>query len=115
MAGMVGYEPVTDEQLMFDASARDMTKLINSKVFGPTCDGLDMVIDDVKLPDLEIGDWMVWPDMGSYTRAATTQFNGFTKNTQFYVCSDKSVNEALAAVAPSVGPSASKSGKSKKL
>ncbi|CAI7914802.1 unnamed protein product, partial [Closterium sp. NIES-54] len=48
-----------------------------STVFGPTCDGLDMVLRDEALPELAIGDWLVFPNMGAYTAAAGSSFNGF--------------------------------------
>lgn len=36
-----------------------------STVFGPTCDATDMVLTDYLLPELEVGDWLVFPNMGS--------------------------------------------------
>eukprot|EP00850_Spirogloea_muscicola_P002742 SM000010S04380 [mRNA] locus=s10:1240998:1244014:+ [translate_table: standard] len=50
---------------------------IKSTIFGPTCDGLDTVLRDVWLPQLECGDWLVFPRMGAYTKAAGSSFNGF--------------------------------------
>eukprot|EP00899_Mesostigma_viride_P000597 jgi/Mesvir1/10538/Mv21773-RA.1 len=38
-----------------------------STVFGPSGDGLDQVLCDFWLPELEIGDWLIFPDMGAYT------------------------------------------------
>ncbi|GAQ79455.1 Ornithine decarboxylase-like protein [Klebsormidium nitens] len=52
-------------------------KMYRSTVFGPTCDGLDQVLTDVWLPKLEVGDWLLFPNMGAYTLAAGTSFNGF--------------------------------------
>jgi ornithine decarboxylase len=46
-------------------------------VAGPTCDSIDIVAQDQMLPDLEIGDLLVVPGMGAYTRASATSFNGF--------------------------------------
>ncbi|KAL8171360.1 hypothetical protein V2J09_023164 [Rumex salicifolius] len=48
-----------------------------STVFGPTCDALDKVLDDYGLPDLEVGDWLVFNNMGAYTTASGSNFNGF--------------------------------------
>lgn len=46
-------------------------------VYGATCDGLDQLATDVQLPKgLRIGDALVWRNMGSYTMAAATHFNG---------------------------------------
>eukprot|EP00271_Cylindrocystis_brebissonii_P000221 TRINITY_DN1025_c0_g1_i1.p1 TRINITY_DN1025_c0_g1~~TRINITY_DN1025_c0_g1_i1.p1 ORF type:complete len:960 (+),score=154.59 TRINITY_DN1025_c0_g1_i1:653-3532(+) len=52
--------------------------LYPSTVFGPTCDGLDTVMRDVMLPEMDCGDWLVFPRMGAYTQAAGSAFNGFS-------------------------------------
>jgi ornithine decarboxylase len=46
-------------------------------VAGPTCDSIDIVAGDQMLPSLELGDLLVVPAMGAYTRASATCFNGF--------------------------------------
>jgi ornithine decarboxylase len=52
------------------------TNLIRSTVFGPTCDSMDCVFKDVMLPQLRVGDWMLFPNFGAYTLAGATNFNG---------------------------------------
>ncbi|XP_022766544.1 ornithine decarboxylase-like [Durio zibethinus] len=49
----------------------------DSTVFGPTCDALDTVLKGYPLPDLQVNDWLVFPNMGAYTAAAGSNFNGF--------------------------------------
>ena len=51
--------------------------LYKCSIWGPTCDGLDCVAQSVDYPLLEVGDWLVWEDMGAYTMAAAGTFNGF--------------------------------------
>jgi ornithine decarboxylase len=46
-------------------------------VAGPTCDSIDIVAQDQMLPDLQVGDLLLVPGMGAYTRASATSFNGF--------------------------------------
>ncbi len=46
-------------------------------VFGQTCDGLDVVSQADELPDLEIGDLVYSENIGAYSNASSTQFNGF--------------------------------------
>eukprot|EP00914_Ancora_sagittata_P028818 GHVO01056853.1.p1 GENE.GHVO01056853.1~~GHVO01056853.1.p1 ORF type:complete len:606 (+),score=72.07 GHVO01056853.1:35-1819(+) len=55
-----------------------------STVFGQTCDGFDQIMKSVYLPDLNIGDWLIFGDMGAYTVAAASSFNGFTNEGAFY-------------------------------
>jgi len=59
--------------------------LHRSKIFGPTCDSLDVVCASHPLPELEVGDWLYFPEMGAYTTAAASRFNGFKTTTFFYV------------------------------
>ena len=61
--------------------------LYASTVFGPTCDSMDVLSRGVLLPKMEIGDWMYFQNMGAYTSAAASTFNGFPTTDKFYVCS----------------------------
>ena len=46
-------------------------------VFGPTCDALDVVSMAENLPDLERGDLVYSVNIGAYSHASATWFNGF--------------------------------------
>lgn len=51
----------------------------NFSIWGPTCDGLDCVSSKTVLGvNVEVGDWLYFPNLGAYTSAATTSFNGFS-------------------------------------
>eukprot|EP01102_Stenamoeba_stenopodia_P009754 TRINITY_DN288_c0_g1_i1.p1 TRINITY_DN288_c0_g1~~TRINITY_DN288_c0_g1_i1.p1 ORF type:complete len:310 (+),score=66.02 TRINITY_DN288_c0_g1_i1:714-1643(+) len=56
-----------------------------ANVFGPTCDSLDLVAKEVLLPELEVGEWLVFENMGAYTTAAASSFNGFRTIRTFYI------------------------------
>lgn len=58
------FEPASDEKFL-------------STLWGPTCDSYDVIVKDVLLPELHIGNWLVWEDTGSYTLSLCTTFNGF--------------------------------------
>ena len=45
-------------------------------VFGPTCDGADQILQAYPLPELQRGDWLVFPNMGAYTLVGACKFNG---------------------------------------
>lgn len=61
--------------------------LYPSTVFGPTCDSMDVLSRGVLLPQMDVGDWMYFQNMGAYTSAAASTFNGFPTTEKFYVCS----------------------------
>jgi ornithine decarboxylase len=48
-----------------------------SAVFGPTCDALDTISVAEELPELEIGDYVYADNIGAYSHASSTYFNGF--------------------------------------
>jgi len=68
--GMPLFETDADEKL--------------SSIWGPTCDGLDVVLPDCRLPEMQEGDWMVFPNMGAYSLAAGCEFNGFPRALVYY-------------------------------
>jgi len=76
-----------------DAEGRPV---LSSTVFGPTCDSLDCVIKDYDLPLLEVGEWMFSLNMGAYTNAAATRFNGFCGAVNFvYMWGDEIIDDAI--------------------
>ena len=46
-------------------------------VFGQTCDGLDTISQSEELPNLEIDDLVYAENIGAYSNASATYFNGF--------------------------------------
>lgn len=48
-----------------------------SAVFGPTCDALDTISIAEELPELDIGDLVYAENIGAYSHASSTYFNGF--------------------------------------
>lgn len=66
--------------------AKDQS-LYASTIFGPTCDSIDVISRSVLMPKLKIGDWLYFQNMGAYTMAAASSFNGFTPTEKMYVCS----------------------------
>jgi ornithine decarboxylase len=54
-------------------------------VFGPTCDALDTIGLSEELPDLEIGDLVYSENIGAYSHASSTWFNGFPPATVVHI------------------------------
>jgi ornithine decarboxylase len=46
-----------------------------SMIAGPTCDSIDMLAEQIELPELQIGDLLIGHQMGAYTAATKTRFN----------------------------------------
>jgi len=88
------HATVAPRPLLMSGNARTDATPVSSKstVFGPTCDGLDTVLRDYELPELEVGDWLLFPNMGAYTLCGASKFNGINAVDvpTFYVYSEQS-------------------------
>jgi len=63
----------------------DTEKSYTSVLWGPTCDSMDKIHPGVQLPEMAVGEWLVFRNMGAYTCSAASPFNGFAKPTLHYV------------------------------
>jgi diaminopimelate decarboxylase len=77
----------SDSDHSSDFNNDERNRLFASTVFGPTCDSIDVVARSVLLPKLKVGDFLYMNNMGAYTMAAASSFNGFVPTEKFYVCS----------------------------
>ncbi|HSG89687.1 MAG TPA: type III PLP-dependent enzyme [Pseudomonadales bacterium] len=50
-----------------------------SVLAGPTCDSIDVIAEDVLLPELQIGDLILAPMIGAYSSASATEFNSLPR------------------------------------
>jgi ornithine decarboxylase len=74
--------------VVFDHAGWDQPESIHprARVFGHSCDGHDLIADELRLPELQVGDYMVFSAMGAYTNASSSNFNGLP-TTPCYVVS----------------------------
>ena len=60
--------------------------LFKSRVFGRTCDSIDLISEECMLPDLAVGERLYCKNMGAYSAAsASSAFNGFVIPKTVYV------------------------------
>jgi ornithine decarboxylase len=79
LPGWTGDYPVSAWRLDARGAARKLEGAPKPfRVFGPTCDTLDVLPRPVLLPEQAgDGDFLVWDAMGAYSVAVRTTFNGF--------------------------------------
>ena len=58
-------------------SSLNQRKLFSSMIWGPTCDSIDVIRSKICFPEMEVGEWMTFTNMGAYTLALATKFHGF--------------------------------------
>jgi len=77
------FDHTHPEPLVFEPKGRVET--FPCTIFGPTCDSMDCIGKDILLPELEVGEWLYFKQMGAYTTSAASPFNGFKSHpTTFY-------------------------------
>ena len=60
-------------------------KTYQSILYGESCDSLDIISKNCQLPSLAIGESIIVKNMGAYTVASSTEFNGFTKAELYFI------------------------------
>ena len=74
--GLYGsYSGQLYDRMSYPVAALKDGPLTPSVLAGPTCDSIDLIREDVPLPELEIGELIVGRVMGAYTHASATDFN----------------------------------------
>lgn len=68
-----GFPPVV-ELLSDDADDRP---LVSTTLAGPSCDSCDVIAREIDLPEMHIGDRLMFFDAGAYTNEYAVPFNGF--------------------------------------
>ena len=56
-------------------------KTYPSVLAGPTCDSIDVINEQLELPELDVGDLVIGRAMGAYTWASASEFNFFPRAT----------------------------------
>jgi len=41
-----------------------------------TCDGYDIIANNLPMPEMKVNDWLIFGGMGSYTYGPKSEFNG---------------------------------------
>ncbi|KAF2710329.1 ornithine decarboxylase-like protein [Pleomassaria siparia CBS 279.74] len=87
------------DDVLYDArrSGYDSPSQVEYSIWGPTCDGIDVISSSCAFPDVvNTGDWLYFEDMGAYTKCSATRFNGFSDcHDVVYVCSEPGASALL--------------------
>jgi ornithine decarboxylase len=72
---------------------RDSREIVPTTIWGQTCDGTDKVFTKIPLPELDIGEWLLFRELGDYTLTLNTPFNGFTPSGVVYHAQDETLDQ----------------------
>ena len=70
---------------------------------GPTCDSVDVIAEDVPLPDLGLGDIVVARQMGAYTVASASGFNSLPRAKVVVIDDEADASQAFGAAVTHAG------------
>lgn len=79
------YDHMSVEASLVDPDKMADEPTFKCSIWGPTCDGLDRIVEECYLPCLETSDWLLFKNMGAYTMCAASCFNGMPKPKCYYV------------------------------
>jgi ornithine decarboxylase len=79
------FDHATVQAELFDEERFANAPRYGSSLWGPTCDGLDCIVQSCPMPELQTGDWLLFHNMGAYTLSAASTFNGMPKPRLHYV------------------------------
>jgi ornithine decarboxylase len=71
-----------------DRDLKRGSQLFKSTIWGPTCDGVDWIAKSVLLPELFVGEYVAFGDMGAYNQAMATLFNGMPLPRTVYIANE---------------------------
>lgn len=79
------FENASPQPQLLDENSLGDRKIRPSIMWGPTCDSIDCIKRDFSFPELQVGEWVVFKNMGAYTCCVATTFNGFERATVIIV------------------------------
>merc|ERR1712093_871293 len=85
---------VLSKELPLDQKGDFTGSVYSTEVFGPTCDGLDVLTKELMVPnDIRRGDWLVFAGMGAYTQVTSSGFNGMVRSAEKVLREEVSTEE----------------------
>ena len=90
------YKEYYSRNIVHLVPSTDDRPVTKATVWGPTCCSTDEVLSDISLPELSIGEWMYFENMGAYTGSVCSNFNGFPTPRSLYYISQSDAAELVS-------------------
>jgi ornithine decarboxylase len=76
MASFMNINKEPEFQVIQKSILKEKKKYL-STIWGCSCSSNDKIIENAMISEMEIGDWLVFNNMGAYSTSMSTSFNGF--------------------------------------
>jgi ornithine decarboxylase len=84
----IPFDHCTPQWQLLDKNLKQINRKRTVKdalFFGKTCDSMDFIALYKKAPKYKVGDILAFPNMGAYTSATASTFNGFELPQKYYI------------------------------
>ena len=78
-------EKILSEGWLIKPLANNSSTTYPSLLWGPTCDSGDKILDEISLPELATGEFLVVENLGAYSKSLETSFNGIPLSKAYYI------------------------------
>lgn len=75
---------ISNESVLFQPRGKEM---YCSTLWGPALTGKDQIAENIFLPQMKVGDWIIFRDMGAYTFVLGGNFGSFERPETYNVAS----------------------------
>jgi ornithine decarboxylase len=72
-----GFGSIHYDKLSPNLRVMKQGNLFKTTFYGPTCDSMDVLVEDYLFPELFLGDCVYHENFGAYTSVSATEFNGY--------------------------------------
>jgi len=72
-----GFGSIHYDKLVPNLQVMKQGMRFKSTFYGPTCDSMDILVEDYYFPELFLGDCVFQENFGAYTSVSATEFNGY--------------------------------------
>ncbi|KAJ8781454.1 hypothetical protein J1605_007674 [Eschrichtius robustus] len=77
----------TGTEFQLEEKYKEDEPLFTSSLWGPSCDELDQIVENCLLPELNVGDWLIFDNMGADSFHEPSAFNDFQRPAIYYMMS----------------------------
>uniref|UniRef100_A0A1B0FV16 Orn/DAP/Arg decarboxylase 2 C-terminal domain-containing protein n=2 Tax=Lutzomyia longipalpis TaxID=7200 RepID=A0A1B0FV16_LUTLO len=73
----VGIPKILSQRQTSTEDSEIPENLLKCSIWGQSCDGIDKICNNLLLPNINLGDVLLFPNMGAYSIVLACNFNGF--------------------------------------
>jgi len=89
---IIMWDNIKKKYVIQDKENFKKKKKFKSIIWGPSCDSTDFLAKNLEMPEIQIGDWIVFENFGDYSIVIRSEFNGIPRPEVYYLSNRTSEN-----------------------